>query len=203
MARESIFGISHDERLSPSDLDIGQKFIILSDRAVILLSAFMAVHPLQDLLLAADHKGKGSVNSLGLAAGNGSIEHLNALLCQLCGNFLTCNRVDGAHVDKDLALFHITRNAVCTQHNSLDVRGVGKHGQNDVAGLADLLVCGLLSTAGDDIIYCRLIQITYEQICIAALIAAAQACLNISVVIQFRAAKVSISLKLGWITRQG
>ena len=123
----------------------------------------------EDLLFAAYHDGKRSVDRLGLAAGYRRVEHLNALLRQLSCDLLARHRVDGAHIDEHLSLFHVIRNAVCAEHNSFYMGGVGEHGQNDVAGLTDLFVSSLLSAAGNNVIYSRLVQVADEQVCKAAL----------------------------------
>ena len=47
--------ISSSGRCSSADLDVSQELIVLHDRAVVLLAAFVAVHPLQDLLDCCRH----------------------------------------------------------------------------------------------------------------------------------------------------
>ena len=118
----------------------------------------------KDLLLAAHHEGQGAVDGLGLAAGDGGVQHLDVLLGQLRGDLLRGHGVDGAHVDKGGAGAHVGGHAVLAQHDGLHLGAVGDHGHHQVAGLADLVVGGGLGAAGDDLVHGGLIQVVDSQV---------------------------------------
>lgn len=93
-------------------------------------------------------KGKGAVNCLGLAAGNGGVQHLDAAGGKLGGNLLAGDGVQGGHINKGGAGLHVGGNAVCTQHDLFNLRGVGQHGQHKITGGADGGLVGYFGTAG-------------------------------------------------------
>ena len=55
-------------------------------------------------------------------------------------------------------------NAVCTQHDLFNLRGVGQHGQHHVAGLADFRVGGGLGPGGYDLVHAGLVQIADREV---------------------------------------
>ena len=118
----------------------------------------------KDLLLAAHHEGKGAVDGLGLAAGDGGVQHLDAALGQLRRDLLGGHGVDGAHVDEHAARLHVGGHAVLPQHDSLYLGAVGHHGQHHVAGLADLCVGGGLGPGGYDLVHAGLVQIADREV---------------------------------------
>lgn len=102
----------------------------------------------EDLFFAADHEGKGAVNRLGFAAGNGGVQHLDAVGGKLGGDLLAGDGVQRGHINKGGAGLHVGGNAVCTQHDLFDLRGVGQHGQYKVTGGADGGLVGYFGAAG-------------------------------------------------------
>ena len=123
----------------------------------------------KDLLLAAYHKAQGSVDCLGLAARDGSIQHLHALLLQLGIDFFGSNRVDGRAVDKDCTGLHVGSHAVCAQHHFLDLRRVGQHGDDHITLLSDLLLGGALCTGGLQLLHRSLAAVVHQQVGVARL----------------------------------
>ena len=69
---------------------------------------------------------------LGLTAGHGSVQHIDAVFSQLGGDFAGSDGVDGRHIDKRSGLGHLFGQLVVLQHDGLDVRAVGEHGQNQI-----------------------------------------------------------------------
>ena len=92
------------------------------------------------LLLASDHDRQSAVDSLRLAARDRRIQHLDTILCNGLAQLLGGDRVDGAHVDKGGAGLHVGGNTVVTQHNRLDLRTVGEHGDDYIAALCNFNV---------------------------------------------------------------
>ena len=90
------------------------------------------------LFLAAYHEGQGAVNSLGLAAGHRGIQHVDAVLRQLCSDFTGSHGIDGGAVDKRRRLGHLLGQLVVLQHDGLDVRAVGQHGDHQIHALGSL-----------------------------------------------------------------
>ena len=51
-----------------------------------------------------------------------------------------------------------------SQHDALDMGGVGQHGQHDIALLADLLIGGSLCAAGHNLVHSSLVEVADQQI---------------------------------------
>ena len=120
-------------------------------------------------LLAADHKTQGAVDGLGFAAGNGSIQHLHALLLQLGVDLLGGHRVDGRAVNEHCTGLHVGNYAVFAQHHLFDLRGVGQHSDDHIALCADLLLRCTLCTDSFQLLYRSLTAVIYQQVSVACL----------------------------------
>ena len=64
------------------------------------------------------------------------------------GNLPAGDGVQGGHINKGRAGLHVGGNAVCTQHDLFNLRGVGQHGQHKITGGADGGLVGYFGTAG-------------------------------------------------------
>ena len=124
---------------------------------------------IKDLLLAAYHKAQGAVNGLGFTAGDGSIQHLHALLLQLGVDLLGGHRVDGRAVNEHCTGLHVGNYAVFAQHHLFDLRRVGQHSDDNVALLTDLLLGGPLCTGSFQFLHGSLAAVIHQQIRIACL----------------------------------
>ena len=76
---------------------------------------------------------------LGLAAGDGGVDHLHALLGAGRRDFLAGAGGDGAHIDEGSAGLCPLQHAVFAADHGLHVGGVGQHGDDDSAALGHRL----------------------------------------------------------------
>ena len=123
----------------------------------------------EDFLPAADHKAQGAVDGLRLTAGDRGIQHLDALLPEFCVDLFGSNRIDGRTVNENSARLHVGSYAVLAQHDFLHLRGVGQHGDDHVALLADLLLRSTLRTGRFQLLHGSLTTVVDQQVGIARL----------------------------------
>ena len=123
------------------------------------------LYPVKHLLLSAAHKGKRGIHRLGFSSAHRCIQHFPAgrrhLFFQLYRNV----RINGAHIHKDRSRLHAFQDAVLPFNYSFYMRGVGKHGEDDIAFCrrfpGRIICCG---AGRRHIRHCILINIAYIQL---------------------------------------
>ncbi len=119
----------------------------------------------KQLLLATAHNGKGAVDGLGLAAGYGAVQHLNAVLGTLGANGLAFGGINGAHVDENQTRLCTFSHAVLAQNCASYVGRVGNHGDDNFHLGSNLFAAfGRRCAAGYQIRHCILIKIKDNQL---------------------------------------
>ena len=92
-----------------------------------------------DFGIAADHDRQGGVLGADIAAGNRGIEAVHAFRLGRGVDFLGQRRFAGGHVDEDAARLAAGEGAFFAEEDFAHVLGEADDGEDDVAGLGDLL----------------------------------------------------------------
>ena len=121
-------------------------------------------------LRAAAHDRQRAVDGLGLAAGDRRIHHMDTGLFALRRDRLGLQRGNGAHVDDIQTLVHTFGHAALAEHGCAHVRGIGHHGDDDIALRGDVRIALAAGcTAGDDVIERFLRKRVERRHCVARL----------------------------------